>query len=194
MVHLNLCSLVIWTPHDNRQTSRLDKSCDLPTRAHQIGRFARSPILFFYFYFYFFFSFYFLFFFFLLFFPSPLPPTSSTFSSRLFFTIFTRLPRARRVKSLMEGPVIPASISDSVLDVPFDVSISLAPPRVNKAAATTTLDFDGLLKEPLLLKEDLKDGCGGQLWPAGMVLAQYLLRQHSTDLFGKTMWVISRRF
>lgn len=90
----------------------------------------------------------------------------------------------------MEGPVTPVSI----LDASFDVSVSLAPPRVNKAAATTILDFGGVLKEPLILKEDLKDGCGGQLWPAGMVLAHYLLRQHSTDLFGKTMWVISRRF
>lgn len=87
----------------------------------------------------------------------------------------------------MERPASSDSNLDSIFDAPFDVSVSLAPPRVNKAAATTTLDFEGLLKEPLLLKEDLKDGCGGQLWPAGMVLAQYLLRQHSTDLFGKTM-------
>ena len=66
---------------------------------------------------------------------------------------------------------------------------SLAPPRELKAAVTTDVSFDGLLKEPLLLKEDLKDGCGGQLWPAGMALAKYLLRRHATDLSDKTMWV-----
>lgn len=79
---------------------------------------------------------------------------------------------------------------DLMLDVSFDVSESLAPPRVNHVAGTTTLDFDGFLKEPLILKEDLKNGCGGQLWPAGIILARYLLYQHSADMSGKTMWVI----
>lgn len=89
----------------------------------------------------------------------------------------------------MERSVSP----DSNSDAPLNVSDSLAPPRVNKTAGTTSLTFDGLLREPLLLKEDLKDGCGGQLWPAGMVLAQYLLSQHSSDLSGKTMSVIPTR-
>jgi hypothetical protein len=71
------------------------------------------------------------------------------------------------------------------------ISESLAPTRVLKAAMTTDISFDGLLKEPLLLKEDLKDGCGGQLWPAGMALAKYLLSRHATDLSDKTMWVLS---
>lgn len=73
----------------------------------------------------------------------------------------------------------------------FNVSESLAPRRENSAAVTTDISFDGLLKEPLLLKEDLKDGCGGQLWPAGMALAKYLLCRHATDLSDKTMWVQS---
>ncbi|KAJ5381015.1 uncharacterized protein N7496_003443 [Penicillium cataractarum] len=72
-------------------------------------------------------------------------------------------------------------------DVPFNVSDSLAPPRDIKTAGTTTTNFDGLLQEPLLLKEDLKNGCGGQLWPAGMVLATYLLSQHSKDMSGKSV-------
>lgn len=72
------------------------------------------------------------------------------------------------------------------------VSESLAPPRELKAAVTTDISFDGLLKEPLLLKEDLKDGCGGQLWPAGMALAKYLLSRHTTDLSDKTMWVTAQ--
>ncbi|KAJ6107935.1 hypothetical protein N7523_009258 [Penicillium sp. IBT 18751x] len=81
----------------------------------------------------------------------------------------------------MERPVSPSNP-----DL-FDVSDSLAPPRVNKLASTTTLNFDGLLKDPLYLKEDLKDGCGGQLWPAGIFLAKYLLSHHSSDLSGKTI-------
>jgi hypothetical protein len=76
----------------------------------------------------------------------------------------------------------------------LNVSESLAPPRERKAAATTDLTFDGLLQKPLLLKEDLKDGCGGQLWPAGMALTRYLLSRHATDLSDKTMWVSNRAF
>lgn len=86
----------------------------------------------------------------------------------------------------MERSVSP--VSDS--DVPFKVSDTLAPPRVNKIAGTTTINFDGLLTDPLLLKEDLKNGCGGQLWPAGMVLSRYLLSQHTSDMSGKTMSVV----
>ncbi|KAJ5810910.1 hypothetical protein N7447_010426 [Penicillium robsamsonii] len=67
------------------------------------------------------------------------------------------------------------------------ISESLAPTRVLKAAMTTDVSFDGLLKEPLLLKEDLKDGCGGQLWPAGMTLAKYLLSRHAADLSDKSI-------
>lgn len=71
----------------------------------------------------------------------------------------------------------------------FNVSEGLAPRRENYAAVTTDTSFDGLLKEPLRFKEDIKDGCGGQLWPAGMALAKYLLCRHATDLSDKTMWV-----
>ncbi|CAI7582569.1 unnamed protein product [Penicillium pancosmium] len=85
----------------------------------------------------------------------------------------------------MERSVSP----DSNPDAPFNVSNTLAPPRVNKAAGTTNVTFDGLLSDPLLLKEDLKNGCGGQLWPAGMTLARYLLAQHASDMSGKTMSV-----
>lgn len=45
-----------------------------------------------------------------------------------------------------------------------------------KQAGTTQVDLDGLLAPPLKLHEDVKNGCGGQLWPAGMVLARHLLR------------------
>ncbi|KAJ5176440.1 uncharacterized protein N7482_002317 [Penicillium canariense] len=83
----------------------------------------------------------------------------------------------------MERSVSPESDPDA----PFKVSDSLAPPRIHKTAGTTATTFDGLLPEPLLLKEDLKNGCGGQLWPAGMVLAKYLLSQHSRDMSGKSV-------
>ncbi len=59
--------------------------------------------------------------------------------------------------------------------------------REQKVAGTTDITFDGLLDQPLLLHEDLKEGCGGQLWPAGMVLSKYMLTYHKTDLIGKVM-------
>jgi hypothetical protein len=60
-----------------------------------------------------------------------------------------------------------------------------------KSAGTTSIDFDGLLSPPLKLHEDLTNGCGGQLWPAGMVLAKYMLRTHRNTLKGKKMFVRS---
>ncbi|KAK3328512.1 putative methyltransferase-domain-containing protein [Cercophora scortea] len=54
----------------------------------------------------------------------------------------------------------------------------LAPLPEYKVAKTSSIDFAGLLTTPLKLHEDLKSGCGGQLWPAGMVLAKHMLRCH----------------
>jgi protein N-lysine methyltransferase METTL21A len=51
-----------------------------------------------------------------------------------------------------------------------------------KAAHNTDLDFSGLLAKPLHLHEDLANGCGGQLWPAGMVLGKHMLRYHRDEL------------
>ena len=51
-----------------------------------------------------------------------------------------------------------------------------------KAPRTTSVDFSGLLSEPLELQEDLTTGCGGQLWPAGMVLAKHFLRLQPHDV------------
>lgn len=51
-----------------------------------------------------------------------------------------------------------------------------------KAATTSSVNFAGLLEPPLKLHEDLTSGCGGQLWPAGMVLAQHMLRYHKSDM------------
>ncbi|KAL4879828.1 putative methyltransferase-domain-containing protein [Aspergillus karnatakaensis] len=70
---------------------------------------------------------------------------------------------------------------------PFNISESLVPAREIRQAGQSDVSFDGLLQRPLLLKEDLKEGCGGQLWPAGMVLAKYMLRQHRSSLVNKTI-------
>ncbi|ODH24697.1 hypothetical protein ACO22_05286 [Paracoccidioides brasiliensis] len=71
--------------------------------------------------------------------------------------------------------------------LPLAISESLVPVRESKAAGTALLSLDGLLDPPLQIKEDLKEGCGGKLWPAGIVLAKYMLRRHKSDLGGKTI-------
>ena len=74
---------------------------------------------------------------------------------------------------------------------PLAIGTDLAELPVYKAAGTQTIDFDGLLTEKKLeLHEDLKGGCGGQLWPAGMVLSKYMLREHREDLEDAVMYVI----
>ena len=69
------------------------------------------------------------------------------------------------------------------------VAEALVPSQDHKRAAVSSVSLDGLLDPPMLLNEDLKGGCGGQLWPAGRVLAKYMLRYHCDDLAGKTMHV-----
>ncbi|PSR80942.1 putative methyltransferase-domain-containing protein [Coniella lustricola] len=54
----------------------------------------------------------------------------------------------------------------------------LTPLPVYKPAGDAALDFGGLLTAPLKIHEDLASGCGGQTWPAGMVLARHMLRYH----------------
>jgi protein N-lysine methyltransferase METTL21A len=67
----------------------------------------------------------------------------------------------------------------------FAISHYLIPEREHKTAGTSQLDFDGLLQTALVLHEDLQEGCGGQLWPAGMTLAKYILRQHQNSMQDK---------
>jgi hypothetical protein len=73
----------------------------------------------------------------------------------------------------------------------LSISEDLVPPRPIKHPGTTEISFKGLLDPPLKLHEDLKEGCGGQLWPAGKVLAEYLLRRIGS-LDRKTMFVFSQ--
>jgi hypothetical protein len=76
-------------------------------------------------------------------------------------------------------------MSDSEENDFFSGSRDLVAPAPIKLAGASEIDFDGLLTPPLKLHEDAKNGCGGQLWPAGMVLSKYLLRQHKEALVGK---------
>ena len=73
-------------------------------------------------------------------------------------------------------------------DAFFNVSEDLIPAPEIKPAQNAVIDLDGLLQKPLKLHENLKEGCGGQLWPAGVVLAKYCLR-HPDKLQGRTMLV-----
>ncbi|KIW31748.1 uncharacterized protein PV07_03346 [Cladophialophora immunda] len=85
---------------------------------------------------------------------------------------------------------MPASRSPSPENNVFAISTTLVPERDNKKPATTSLTFDNLLPShrPLVLHEDLQEGCGGQLWPAGMVLTRYMLKYHRAgSLRGKSV-------
>ncbi|KAG9529491.1 S-adenosyl-L-methionine-dependent methyltransferase, partial [Aureobasidium melanogenum] len=74
------------------------------------------------------------------------------------------------------------TLSDDERDGVFDIDEELVPVRELKQAGVMEVDFEGMLKTPLRLEEDLREGCGGMLWPAGMVMAKYLIRQDK-DLF-----------
>jgi protein N-lysine methyltransferase METTL21A len=82
-----------------------------------------------------------------------------------------------------------ASRSPSPEFSPLSIGEDFTPVPTYKAASTTSIDFSGLLEFPLKLHEDLKTGCGGQLWPAGMVLAQQMLRYHQSSLQNARMSV-----
>ena len=73
-------------------------------------------------------------------------------------------------------------------DLLLSVSEELVPQRPTKVSTIAALTFSDLLNTPLRLQTDETE-CGGQLWPAGMVLAEYLLRWKLDDLRGKMMSV-----
>lgn len=62
---------------------------------------------------------------------------------------------------------------------PFGADL-VAPAPILEARITETT-FDGILKTPLKLHEDLARGCGGQIWPAGECLSKYVLKKLSGD-------------
>ena len=78
--------------------------------------------------------------------------------------------------------------AESPIQSPLDISEDLAPIPPQNLAADVRLSFSGLLDPPLVLREDLKDGCGGRTWPAGTLLARFLLAKKE-ELRGKAMSV-----
>lgn len=77
-------------------------------------------------------------------------------------------------------------------DACLTVSEDLAPYSAQAESAIASLSFNACLDPPLYLQTDETE-CGGQLWPAGMVLAEYLIRQKLDDLKGKTMFAAPKR-
>ena len=79
------------------------------------------------------------------------------------------------------------TMSDSENSISFNISDDLVPTRERiPAGRITETHLDGLLSSPLRLIEDLTTGCGGQLWPAGIRLAKYVIRRYGTEgLHGK---------
>ncbi|KAF3934574.1 hypothetical protein ABW20_dc0100324 [Dactylellina cionopaga] len=71
----------------------------------------------------------------------------------------------------------------------FKFPQDLVPLRENlQPGRVTTTTLDGTLtKTPLQLIEDLTNGCGGQLWPAGVRLAKYFINKYrdNNGLAGK---------
>lgn len=72
---------------------------------------------------------------------------------------------------------------------PVDVSVDIAPLPEFKAAGIASVDFEGVLTQPLKLREDVRGGCGGQTWPAGLVLGKHMLRYHKDRLANARMYV-----
>ena len=85
-----------------------------------------------------------------------------------------------------DSPPSQMSDKDSPIQSPLDISKELLPVSPQKLAGRVRHSFSGLLDPPLILHEDLRDGCGGQTWPAGMLLARFLLGKLH-ELRGKTM-------
>ncbi|KID87851.1 hypothetical protein MAJ_05043, partial [Metarhizium majus ARSEF 297] len=74
------------------------------------------------------------------------------------------------------------SRSPSPLLDPVAVSEDLTPLPTLKQAGDARIDFDGQLAEPLAYHEDVRTGCGGQTWPAGLVLGKHMLRYHRQEM------------
>ncbi len=82
----------------------------------------------------------------------------------------------------------PSSNSTTNEDTFLTISEDLIPSAPLPSSTITTLSFSNLLNPPLRLQTNVSE-CGGQLWPAGMVLSEYLIRHHLDDMRGKTMFV-----
>lgn len=85
-------------------------------------------------------------------------------------------PTMAAVVSALESPSASPPLDPVALDE------ELAPLPKLKTRGDTDITFDGQLSLPLKLHEDVRTGCGGQTWPAGMVLGKHLLRYHRDEL------------
>ncbi|KAM0287183.1 hypothetical protein ACHAQH_000497 [Verticillium albo-atrum] len=84
---------------------------------------------------------------------------------------------------ILDSPLLPAlGPASSPEFSPLALADDFTPLPAYKAAQTSSFDISGLLSKPLKLHEDLSSGCGGQTWPAGMVLAKHMLRYHREDM------------
>ena len=72
----------------------------------------------------------------------------------------------------------------------LSVSEDLVPAPFQTPSQEVTLAFQGYLDPPLILQTNETE-CGGKLWPAGMVLAEYILRNKMAEMEGKEMFVRS---
>ncbi|WXC57704.1 hypothetical protein SNK03_003611 [Fusarium graminearum] len=75
-----------------------------------------------------------------------------------------------------------SSPPSSPLMDPVTISEDIAPLPSFKASGVADVDFDGVLSKPLKVHEDVQSGCGGQTWPAGMLLGKHMLRYHKDRL------------
>lgn len=107
---------------------------------------------------------------------SPLSPQSSCLTSRVSHYQATLSP------PIPHQPTMKLSRSSSPELDPSAFGVDFAPLPEYKPAGDTALDFGGLLATPLKVHEDLASGCGGQTWPAGVVLARHMLRYHRDKL------------
>ena len=73
---------------------------------------------------------------------------------------------------------------------PTAISEDFAPLPTLKEKGNAQLDFDGLLPAPIKVHEDVRTGCGGQTWPAGLLLGKHLLRYHRDKLRDARMFVL----
>jgi hypothetical protein len=77
---------------------------------------------------------------------------------------------------------------DGEVDDALNISEGLVHSLPRESPRITSIDLDGLLPIPLQIQEDVTEGCGGRIWPAGRVLAKYMLR-YADRFYGKTMFV-----
>ena len=83
----------------------------------------------------------------------------------------------------------PASAAQVADGLGLEISEHLVASPQHRQASTHSVDFEGLLSPPLLLHEDPKHGNGGFMWPAGLILAKYLLRCRRRELHQRSMLV-----